>query len=81
MLELEVEAKWGESEEGSSTESSITAKGLMHCLIMSYGEDSGARGPSCVILGEALDQGGLSLLTSKVRGKNLWMEDLLLDWA
>jgi hypothetical protein len=46
--------------------------------MISSREYSRSMGPSCVILGGVLKKGGPTLLTSKVEGKTLQMEGLLL---
>ena len=55
VLDLEFKVECGEREEGSSIESSIIAKELMQCLIMSFGEYPNLSGSSCVTLGRPLD--------------------------
>lgn len=75
------EVEWWDKEDGFWSESSITVREPMHCLMMLSDEYPGLRGPGCEILGECLDQWVPSLLMAKADGKNLWMEYWLLEWT
>ena len=59
---------------------SIMVKGSKHYLRMSS-TDLELRGLDYVISGGALDQGGLSFLTIKAGGNNIFMDEWMLDKA